>query len=100
MTLRFTNRVIKTLKDDHQIDLLSGGIEFADQEKVAAIVAAASSLPVDEAKAKIDDMTPGELAELLLTSYQRDFTPKSQLEANAKAAAANKSPEIQPQAAA
>ena len=94
MTLRFTNRAIKSLFDKDAIDLMKlDGEVISDPQKRLAITQAGSDLPPEEVANLCEEMTPGEHIQLLTEAIQRDLIPSSIREATAKAAASSKSAE-------
>jgi hypothetical protein len=94
---RFTNKALRTLKETHDIDLLKiQGTEIMDPDFRLKVTQAGCAPLAPEAVAElVDDLTPGDHIDLLTTALTRDLSPKSNREAQAKAAAGSKSGEAQ-----
>ena len=94
LKLRFTNKTLRTLKDDHGIDLLQDTDAMGKQESRLLITQAGMGWEEMGAVAvAVDSLTPGEHIGMLNDALIRDLIPQSVREANAKAAADPKSPE-------
>ena len=95
MTLnpRFTNRSIRQLFEDHQIDLMKlGGEAITDPAVRVKITIAGHPEAAPENVADLcDNLTPGEHISMLTEALRRDLIPASIREATAKAAAPDKS---------
>lgn len=92
---RFTNKALRHLAEAHNIDLLKiQGTEIMDFDfRLKVTQAGCGSLAPDVVANLVDDLTPGEHIDMLTTALTRDLAPKSNREAQAKAAASPKSEE-------
>jgi hypothetical protein len=97
LTPRFTNKALRILKETHDIDLLKiQGTEIMDPDfRLKVTQAGCAPLPPETISRLVDDLTPGEHIDMLTASLTRDLAPKSNREAQAKAAAGPKSGEAE-----
>ena len=90
---RFTNRSVRRLFEAHQIDLM----HLADDaitdplQRLKITQAGMADFNPDDVAGAIDDLTPGEHIDILISAISRDLVPASIREASAKAAAQPKS---------
>ena len=93
MILRFTNSVVRRLKESHSIDLMALSAEQMASPETRLIItqAGCTTETAERVESEVDDMTPGEHQTLLNDALMRDLIPAAYREATAKAADQSKS---------